>query len=274
MVEVYANPAYTAWEFNQECTTNGGLLYNGWTIISLCVYRFENVPHYAAVWIHARMPQWVPFYDKDADGYQDFYNTWHKKGFNPIIVSASGGGVRGENETLKEIFAGVFTQGRVIYAKHNMNGKTFTDKCVWAKKNSYVLRWATIYGGNDTLYAGIWEKVSNTVKWDYRFFKSYEGPELGVPVRMPGNPSLQLSFVTRSPVGEHLGVYRSDQNLDIIERHEMPLRGYSIEEKKMEEKKPKYLPWIIQVGADPRIGTDAWNMPNIVAVFRKDLPRW
>jgi hypothetical protein len=56
---------------------------------------------------------------------------------------------------------------------------------------------------------------------------------------MPGNPSLQLSFVTRSPVGEHLAVYRSDQNLDIIERHEMTLRGYEQTRVKMENKKPK-----------------------------------
>jgi hypothetical protein len=52
----------------------------------------------------------------------------------------------------------------------------------------------------------------------------------------------------------------------------MTLGDYKIEEKKMEKK--DYLPWIIQVGADPRIGTDSIKMRNVVAVFKKNLPTW
>jgi hypothetical protein len=163
MVEVYANHAYTTKEFNDECTSKGGALHNGWRIISLCVYRSENIVHYAAVWIKKPRTRQTPFYGLNSKGYQDLYNSLHKHA-KPIIVSASGGGVRGENETLGEIFAGVFSSGEVIYPRHDMNSKTFTDTCVWAKNNNYVLRWATIYGGNHPLFAGVWEKPTNTVK--------------------------------------------------------------------------------------------------------------
>jgi hypothetical protein len=272
MVEVFSKIDYDTTEFNDACTSPGGPLHNGFRIISLCVYRSEFIVRYAAVWIKDTGLRWVPFYNKNADGFQKFFNTSTGNGFSLMIVSASGGGVIGENETLKDLFAGVLIKGGSTYAKHAMDGKAFKDECASAKKNNFVLRCATMYAGSPDLIAAIWEKPRRIVEWDYRFFKSYDSPELGVPVTMPGNPSLKLSFVTRSPVGEHLGVYRSDYNLDIIERHEMTLSGYNIEEKKM--KKIGYLPWIIQVGADPRFGTDAINMRNVVALFRKDLANW
>jgi hypothetical protein len=121
------------------------------------------------------------------------------------------------------------------------------------------------------LYAGIWLKLRINLKWDYGIYKTFEGPEGGVPVKMPQNPTLSLRFVTRSPAGEHLAVY-SDRNYDIIERHEMTIRSYSIVEDEM--KKLDYLPWIIQGGADPRFGGDSWDSPKLVAIFRKNDVGW
>jgi hypothetical protein len=96
-----------------------------------------------------------------------------------------------------------------------MYSKAFKDVCDWAKKNSHVLTWAVIYGGCDRLYAGIWKKLSN-VKWDYGIYEAFEGPEGRVPVKMSENPTLRLSFLTRSPAGEQLAVYRSHPNPDVL----------------------------------------------------------
>ena len=220
MVDIKSYHHATAAEHQKQFESSTGLFKQGYIITSLSVYRQGNVPRYAAVWqIPRTYPDWRAFHGLTPNEYQDFFDTWHKKkGYCPYIVTATGGGVMGD-ETNTPIFAGVFRKSQTPFiAKHNIHAKTFMETCNWAKKNSHILSWAAIYGGIDRRYAGIWNPVRSSVKWDYGIYKTVEGPEKGVPVQMQQNPSLQLSFVTRSPAAEYLAVYWNFHS-DLIERH-------------------------------------------------------
>ena len=80
---------------------------------------------------------------------------------------------------------------------------------------------------------------------------------------MPQNPSLRLSFVTRSALAEYLAVCRNDQNKDITERHRMTSSQYQTQHDLLKSK--GYLPVCLQAGGDPRIS----NTPKFVAIFQK-----
>jgi hypothetical protein len=104
-------------------------------------------------------------------------------------VTATGGGVVGANQASQATFAGVFEKDSTPFlARHGIDWATFKDACSWAKQHQHVLRWATIYGGKKRRYAGVWEKAPAGVSWDYTLTVAIDGPELAVPVEIPGTP--------------------------------------------------------------------------------------
>ncbi len=249
----------------KQFDANDGLAKKGYRIISLSVYRDAVQPLYAAVWIKEGVNKpGVAFHGLSSAQYQQFFDTWQPKGFRPVIVTATGGGVIGLNQKNSSIFAGVFEKDATSFvAKHDINFTTFRDTCTWAKQNHYVLRWASIYGGKDRLYAGIWEKVASNVKWDYQISIAIDGPEVGVPATMPGNSALRLAFVTRSPFAEYLAVYRSDQVNILKERYGMTSSQYQTQFDLLNGQ--GYYPLCVQAGGDPRVS----NTPRFVALFKK-----
>jgi hypothetical protein len=255
-----ATPDYHQQQFDSP----DGLANKGYRIISLGVYRQGNNVRYAAVWSDKGGPSWKAFHGRSPDEYQTIYNNWTSEGYRPVIVTATGGGTVGLDQTNSSIFAGVFEKDPNQYvAKHGIDFKTFKDTCEWAKKNSHILRWAAIYGGKNRFYAGIWDKVGSNVQWDYKITIAIDGPELGVPVQSPDNPSLYLSFVTRSPFAEYLAVYRSDQFHNIKERHAMTSNDFQIQHDQL--KAQGYYPFCVQAGGDPRVS----DIPKFVGVFQK-----
>jgi hypothetical protein len=249
----------------KQFDANDGLAKKGYRIISLSVYRNAVQPLYAAVWIKGGVNKaTVAFHGLSSAKYQQFFDTWYPKGFRPVIVSATGGGIIGLNETNSAIFAGVFEKDTTSFvAKHDINHTTFKDTCTWAKQNHYVLRWGSIYGGKDRLYAGVWEKVAANVEWDYQISIAIDGPDLGVPATMPNNPALRLAFVTRSPFAEYLAVYRSDQVAVLKERHGMTSSQYQTQFDLLNGQ--GYYPLYVQAGGDPRVS----DTPRFVALFKK-----
>jgi len=254
-----ATPAY----HQQQFDSSDGLLKKGYRIRSLSVYRTSSATLYAAVWTTESGPPWQAFHGLSGDAYQQYFNQWHAKGYRPVIVTATGGGVVGLNDTNVPVFAGVFEKDVTPFmARHNIDGGTFDGLCQWAKQNKHVLRCACIYGGKNRLYTGIWEKVPSNVTWDYKETIAIDGPELGVPLTMPGQPSLRLAFVTRSPFAEYLAVYRNDQTGDWTERYGMTSSEYQQQHDAL--KTTGYFPMSVQAGGDPRVGP-----PRFVAMFKK-----
>lgn len=255
-----ATPAYHQKQFDAP----DGLLKKGSRLRSLSVYRKSSGTLYAAVWTSESGPPWQAFHGLTAAAYQKYFDAWHAKGYRPVIVTATGGGVVGTNQTNVAVFAGVFEKDSTPFtAKHGLGIAAFKETCDWAKQNQHVLRWAAIYGGRQRLLTGIWEKVAPNVSWDYKFSVAIDGPEPGVPVRMPENPSLRLSFVTRSPFAEYLAVYRSDQTGQRVERHAMTSAEYQTQHDAL--KSQGYLPVCVQAAGDPRVSGE----PRFVAIFQK-----
>src|SRR5690606_20442722 len=144
-------------------------------------------------WTNAPGPSWQAFHGLSSAGYQNYFNTWSARGYKPIIVSATGGGVIGNNQVNDALFAGVFEQDSTPYlAKHDIGVQDFRDTCTWAKQNQHALRWAALYGGRDRLYAGVWERTAPGVTWDYRLITIIDGPQATIPLTMPGNDALRL----------------------------------------------------------------------------------
>jgi CubicO group peptidase (beta-lactamase class C family) len=133
----------------------------GFRIISLCVYAGEDNPRYAAVWVQRGGPAWLAFHGKNGDQYQDFFKTHTANGFRPVIITATGSGS-------DIVYAGVFEKDTTPFiAKHGISEAQFVQQCDWAQKNNYILRWASVYGAANNTYAGIWEKNTNNVGWNY-----------------------------------------------------------------------------------------------------------
>lgn len=255
-----ASPAYHQKQFDDP----NGPAKKGYRLESLSVYRSGNGTLYAAVWTNAPGPAWQAFHGLAANGYQNYFNNWTAQGYRPVIVTATGGGVVGTNQTNDAVFAGVFHKDSTPFvARHGIALNEFKDMCNWAKQNQHVLRWASIYGGKSRLYAAVWEKAAPGVAWDYNIKIAIDGPnEAGPSLTMPGNPSLRLSFVTRSPFAEYLAVYRSDQAGQRIERHGMTSGEYQNQFNALTAQ--SYLPVCVQAGGDPRVGA-----PRFVAIFQK-----
>lgn len=247
----------------QQFDASDGLLKKGYRIRSLSVYRTSSATLYAAVWTTESGPVWQAFHGLSGDDYQKYFDQWHAKGYRPVIITATGGGVVGLSDTNVPVFAGVFEKDATTFtAKHNIDGGAFNGLCQWAKENQHVLRWASIYGGKNRLYAGIWEKVPSNVTWDYKITIGIDSPDQGVPLTMPGQPTLRLAFVTRSPFAEYLAVYRSDLTGDWTERHGMTSSEYQQQHDALKAK--GYYPMCVQAGGDPRVAP-----PRFVAMFKK-----
>lgn len=241
-----------------------GLLKKGFRVRSLSVYRNATATLYAAVWTNEPGPAWQAFHGYSSAAYQQYFNTWSAKGFRPIIVTATGGGVVGGNQVNESVFAGIFEQDATPYvAKHDINSQAFKETCDWAKQNQRVLRSASIYGGMNRSYAGIWERVGPNVTWDYKISIAIDSAEQGVPLTLPGNDSLRLAFISRSPYAEYLAVYRSDQTGLLAERHGMTSAQYQTQFDALTAQ--SYMPICVQAGGDPRVS----DTPRFAALFRK-----
>lgn len=253
----------TGADHQKQFDASDGLLKKGYRVRSLSVYRSADQTLYAAVWTNEGGPAWQAFHGIGGDAYQKYFDEWHAKGYRPVIITATGGGLIGLDQTSDPVFAGMFEKDATPFtARHNVDLSTFNGTCQWAKANHHVLRWAAIYGGKQRLYAGIWEKVASSVSWDYKITISIDSPEQGVPLTMPGQPSLRLAFVTRSPFAEYLAVYRSDQTGSWVERHGMTSTEYQQQHDAL--KAMGYFPMCVQAGGDPRVGP-----PRFVVLFRK-----
>lgn len=267
---VEAAPAFVAYhdasgaDHQKQFDAADGLLKKGFRIRSLSVYRNANATLYAAVWTNEPGPAWQAFHGLSSAAYQQHFNTWTAKGYRPIIITATGGGVLGGNQTNNSVFAGVFEQGAVPFvAKHDADGQAFKDTCEWARANQHVLRSATIYGGLQRSYAGVWEKSAAGVTWDHKITVAIDSAEQGVPLTMPGNAALKLAYVTRSPYAEYLSVYRSDHSGLQVERHGMTSAQYQTQFNALTGE--GYTPICVQAGGDPRVS----GTPRFVALFHK-----
>ncbi len=272
-VEAQGAPAFVAYhdathaDHQKQFDAPDGLLKRGFRVRSLSVYRNASTTLYAAVWTNEPGPSWQAFHGLSPNAYQQFFNTWTARGYRPVIVTATGGGEIGNNLVNDVVMAGVFEQDATPFsARHNISGQVFRDTCDWARQNQHVLRCASIYGGRDRLYAAVWERTATPVAWDYRVSTGIDGPEPRLPLTFPNNAALKLAFVTRSPFGENLGVYRAGGTGLQEVRNGLTSAQYQAEFNALTGQ--GFTPQCVQAGGDPRVG----NTPRFNALFDKPAP--
>ena len=113
----------TGAEHQKQFDAADGLFKKGYRNISLSVYRDAVQLLYTAVWLKGGANKaWRGFHGLSSAQYQQFFNTWQPKGYRPVIVTATGGGTVGTNQTNSAIFAGVFEKDATPFlAKHDIN---------------------------------------------------------------------------------------------------------------------------------------------------------
>jgi CubicO group peptidase (beta-lactamase class C family) len=229
------------------------LVSQGFRIISLSVYGDEDNPRYAAVWVQKGGPAWVAFHGKTGDQYQEFFNTQTAKGFRPVIITASGSGS-------DIVYAGVFEKDTTPFiAKHGITQAQFVEQCESAQKNNNILRWASVYGAANNTYAGIWEKNTNNVAWNYSLgddSASYQN-KFNVYTSVWVRPAL----VAVSANHKYLAVWYDNSIGDWTAHHNMTSQGYQA---KFDELTSQgFFPIRVQAGGE---GSDV----RFAAIFAKD----
>ncbi|MBA2287588.1 MAG: serine hydrolase [Ktedonobacteraceae bacterium] len=145
----------------------------GYRLTSLSLYGDPAQPLYAAVWIKRDGPSFRAFQDMDEQQFQHLLSSLGAQGYRPVILTIVGSRAQAR-------FAGVLEQENTssIVKYHLTSDPAFADPqqekptiqywSAWAGDHAYLLRWGSLYGDTDhPLYAGIWEKQSDIVAWNW-----------------------------------------------------------------------------------------------------------
>jgi CubicO group peptidase (beta-lactamase class C family) len=201
---------------------------NDFRILSLSIYGDPGNPRYACVWTKDGGPEQKSLLIASEAQYLSFLKEQIKDNFMPIIITATG-------SHGKAAFALVCEKrkGLVPLIRHRLTGaldatdrESFGFWCEWARANNHILRWASIYGDADNpRYAGIWELNKDEVPWNVAFhdaqfnlahsFMPDENPKVLGKGDLPAVVKAQSfwarsAFMTRSPAGHRLEVFRED----------------------------------------------------------------
>ncbi len=163
-------------------TQGKALSSQGYRLLSLSLYGDPPQALYAALWIKRAGPAFLTFQDINEQQLQNLLASSGTRRYQPTILTITGSGSQA-------LFAGVLEQkvAPSIVKYHLLSDPTFADPqqeqptiqywSAWAGANNYLLRWGALYGdARQPLYAGIWEKDTNGVawNWDDGFYESLD----------------------------------------------------------------------------------------------------
>lgn len=207
----------------------------GYRMISLSVYGEHTDARYAAVWVKRSGPAWVAVHGVDANGYQNFFNTWTAKGYAPVLISAAGA-------SNQAVFAAVFEQGvhGAWMARHGLvsgsesNAGTFEHQNALAHAQNMILRSVAIYGSaNDKRYAAVWHPNPGYTKWHAHAADTAESYQtvFNAETQLPGHQlhGYRPAYVAVS--GDHLycSLFKDDVVGNWVARHGMTAADYQTE---------------------------------------------
>jgi len=236
----------------------------GYRIISLSVYGDPGNPLYAAVWVKRQGPGWEAVHGVDAAGYQNFFNTWTKKGFYPVLVSATG-------SNGNAVFAAVFEQGNPgpWFAKHGMTPSDFQNANSVAAAGRQIIRSFAIYGSySDRRYAAIWHPNPVFVKWHVHASDSAAAyqTDFNAETQLPGYRlnAYRPAYVALTSDATYCSVFKDDVVGPWVARHGMTGTDYQNEFNQLVAK--GFYPIVVQGGG-------ATNSPIYAAIFaQQDIP--
>ena len=248
----------------QHQTNFNKLSSQGYRLISLSVYGDPGNPLYAAVWVQRQGAAWEAVHGVDATGYQNFFNTWTKKGFFPVLVSATG-------NNGNAVFAAVLEQGDPgpWFAKHEMTATDFQNANASASAARQMIRSFAIYGtASDRRYAAIWHPNPVYVKWHLHASDAAANyqTDFNAETQLPGYRlnAYRPAYVALSSDVIYCSVFKDDVVGPWVARHGMTGADYQNEFNQQVAK--GFYPIVVQGG-----GTT--NSPIYAAIFaQQDVP--
>ena len=139
----------------------------GFRLISLSVYGERNAPRYAAVWVKRAGPAWQAVHGLNAASYQQTFNDLTRKGYVPVLLSATG-------PSSNPVFAGTFEKISVpaflcrfgLTEGPESDPNTLAGVNKWARQNNCSFRSGAVYGDlRARTYAGVWLPNADKAKW-------------------------------------------------------------------------------------------------------------
>lgn len=134
----------------------------GYRFLSLSIYGEPNDPRFAAVMIlRQTIVAQQSFHRQKAAEFQQTFNDMSKKGFGPIIVSATGSGS-------DPLIASVFQMMQPTpLTRFGITETEMQTLNIQAYSNGQILQWADAYGtANDTRYIAVWHPNPLKVEWN------------------------------------------------------------------------------------------------------------
>ncbi|WP_433419643.1 hypothetical protein ACQP1V_05975 [Microtetraspora malaysiensis] len=188
----------------------------GYVPVSLSI---SSGPSYAGVWVKSSGAAWAMFQDMSAQGYQQRFDEYSVKGYQPTVVTATGSGDAAR-------FAAVFVKksGNFI-ARHNMTIEQLTSGNLDAMAKGLMLTSIDVYGtAGAPTYAAIWTPNTSGVKWHVTYDLSSADHSAAFKLRLSNG--YRPAYVAVDPGGTYTTIWRKDKVDSWFEYTGMSSSGY------------------------------------------------
>jgi hypothetical protein len=176
-------------------------------------------PRYASSWVKAPGASFWIYQDMSANGYQQRFNTYRDKGFQPTVVSATGSG----NDA---VFAAIFEKATgKWFAKHGITTAQFNSANKTAAKEGYILTSVNVYGTpSDPRYAAIWSENRSGMGWAYTYGKTSAQNSVEFKTRVANG--YRPTDIAVAPGGTYTTVWIKDASTPFYAYQGMSSSGY------------------------------------------------
>ena len=259
--------AFTAWHgktFDEHIQLRDHVAKTGYRFLSLSLHGTPSSPRYTAVMIkRSKIVAQRDWPLLNADEFQATFDQQAKKGFGPVIISATGSAGNPR-------FAAVFQpQSPIPLTRHGLKSgedtdlKTIEGMTKKAKLDGLILRWAASYGDeDDPRFAAIWTPNEDKTLWSTDGLLETVG---GYQERFDAQHSgwARLAFVTLNSSNLYLSNFVDSQVGSSAARHNMTSAKYQEEFDTLKGK--GYFPSCVQGG-----GSGAGTRYAAIFVKRED----
>ncbi len=200
----------------------------GYRPVSISVYGARENPLYAAVWVQKAGPAFAGIHGASAADFQNFFNIWAAKGFSPTILSVTG-------PSNNPVFAAVMEQSNhgVSLTRYGLIRGSDKDPATlehWiskARTEKWIPRWISSYGEpNNRRYAIVLDPNPLRILWSITGLKEETGDQYQTRFNAQSQQWARPGFVTVSPDGNYLSVFREDSIGPWVARHGMSSAQY------------------------------------------------
>jgi CubicO group peptidase (beta-lactamase class C family) len=212
-------------DYQQQWDT---LVPKGYRPISISVYGQRSNPLYAAIWVQQPGPAFVGIHGATAAEFQTFFNTWAAKGFSPTILAVTG-------SANNPVLAAVMEQSThgVSLTRYGLHSGSADDSSTlehWireARQKNWIPRWISMYGEpNNRRYAIVLDPNPTRSLWSIAGWWGENGTDYQNRFNAQVQQWARPAFVTVSPDGCYLSVFREDSIGGWVARHGMSSQQY------------------------------------------------